>query len=201
MELENLKESLKKHAVRHSAHALNTLDGDGRGEGSQGDGPGGLGPGGDRPWRAGMAAGSESKLAAMRKGSLHGGPQSVGHHQGSDPDGLSYNADLASQQNSNGPRHKLLHGSKSSKIRIKGKGEHPDASSQGLDTPQDGKGNKVDYLAARRLNRQAEEEAAGGPGAIKKRNNERTLDQLMNDKTLNDYEKMDAVKRKAEQLE
>ena len=133
-----------------------------------------------------------SKLAGMRKGSGADGARS-------DPDGLSYNKDLASEQNSQG-RHKLLHGSKSSKVR-KGKGHLPDTSSQGLDTPQDGKGNKVDYLAARRLNRQAEEEAAGGPGALNKRNNERTLEQLMNDKNLNEYEKMDAVKRKAEQLE
>ena len=181
MELENLKDSLKNHAVRHSAAQLNTVDGDGRGEG-------GDGPGGDRPWRAAIGG---SKLAGLRKGSGADGARS-------DPDGLSYNKDLASEQNSNGPRHKLLHGSKSSKVR---KGQPPDTSSQGLGTPQDGKGNKVDYLAARRLNRQAEEEAAGGPGALNKRNNERTLEQLMNDKNLNEYEKMDAVKRKAEQLE
>ena len=121
MELENLKESLKGYAVRHSAHELKTVDGAGADGAS----------GGDRPWRAGIASGGAgSKLKGQRKDSGAGGPQSVGHTQGNDPDGLlhdgsSYNKDpgLNSDLNSNGgPRSRLPHrGSKSSKIRIKGK--------------------------------------------------------------------------------
>ena len=53
---------------------------------------------------------------------------------------------------------------------------------------------KIDYLAEQRQKREQDSD-------YKTRNNERTLDQLMNDNRLNEYEKMDAVKRRADKME
>ena len=52
----------------------------------------------------------------------------------------------------------------------------------------------IDYLAQMRELREKDVD-------YKHKNNERTLDQLMNDNRLNEYEKMDAIKRRAEKME
>ena len=59
---------------------------------------------------------------------------------------------------------------------------------------RENKNIKIDYLAVQRQKREQDSD-------YKTRNNERTLDQLMNDNRLNEYEKMDAVKRRADKME
>lgn len=63
----------------------------------------------------------------------------------------------------------------------------------------DGKKKQTDYLAELRRKR----EANGGNVKKSQRNDvsSRTIDQLMNDKTLNEYQKMEAVRKKADKLE
>ena len=106
---------------------------------------------------------------------------------------------------------KRTDGTKSTNIRIKrfkgdvggmnknGHGQSlPDLSNRDISNVEPTAKPKRDYLAEMRLNREAEENRQGGPHTAKKRAAERTIDQLMNDHKLSEYEKMDAVKRKAE---
>ena len=72
------------------------------------------------------------------------------------------------------------------------------------DYPQSSKttAKKIDYLAEMRMQRENAQNMGEYDGSgYRKINNERTIDQLMNDHNLNEYERLDAVKRKADQME
>lgn len=55
---------------------------------------------------------------------------------------------------------------------------------------------KTDYLAEMRQHR-LDDESKG----IKRLDNEKTIEHLLHDKNLNEYERLEAVKRKAQQIE
>lgn len=57
---------------------------------------------------------------------------------------------------------------------------------------------KIDYLAEMRIQRENAQTLGEYDGIYRKITNERTIDQLMNDHNLNEYERLDAVKRKAD---
>ena len=54
---------------------------------------------------------------------------------------------------------------------------------------------QIDYLAEFRLKKDGNENYENS------NNNEKVINQLLNDKTMNEFEKMEAVKRKAVQME
>ena len=58
--------------------------------------------------------------------------------------------------------------------------------------------HEIDYLQEIRVNRLAKEEKHG---SNRKNTYENSIDILMKDKSLTDYERMEAIKRKAKQLE